>query len=44
MSESQQPLHALPQGHRLQEYELVGVLGVGGFGITYLGYNDNLCA
>ena len=32
MSEEQQPLHALPQGHRLQEYELVRVLGFGGSG------------
>ena len=44
MSESQQPLHALPQGHRLQECELVRVLGVGGFGITYLGVDGILCA
>ena len=39
MSKSQQPLHAL-----LQEYELVGMLGVGGFGIAYLGVDDILCA
>ena len=42
MSEAQQPLHALPQGHRLQEYELVRVLGFGGFGMTYLGFDHNL--
>ena len=42
MSEAQQPLNALPQGHRLQEYELVRVLGVGGFGMTYLGFDHNL--
>ena len=42
MSESQQPLNALPQGHRLQEYELVRVLGMGGFGMTYLGFDHNL--
>ena len=36
------PLNALPQGHRLQEYELVRVLGVGGFGMTYLGFDHNL--
>ena len=36
MSEAQQPFNALPLGHRLQEYELVRVLGVGGFDITYL--------
>jgi len=42
MSDAQQPLNALPQGHRLQEYELVRVLGVGGFGMTYLGFDHNL--
>ncbi len=42
MSESQHPLNALPQGYRLQEYELVEVLGTGGFGITYLGFDHNL--
>ena len=42
MSEEQQPLHALPQGHRLQEYELMRVLGFGGFGMTYLGFDHNL--
>ena len=42
MNESQQPLNALPQGHRLQEYELVRVLGFGGFGMTYLGFDHNL--
>ena len=42
MSAEQQPLNALPQGHRLQEYELVRVLGFGGFGMTYLGFDHNL--
>ena len=42
MSESPQPLNALPQGYRLQEYELVRVLGFGGFGMTYLGFDHNL--
>ena len=42
MNEAQQPLNALPQGHRLQEYELVRVLGFGGFGMTYLGFDHNL--
>ena len=42
MSEAQQPLNALPPSHRLQEYELVRVLGMGGFGITYLGFDHNL--
>ena len=35
-------LHALPQGYRIQEYELLRVLGSGGFGIAYLGYDHNL--
>ena len=42
MSEAQHPLYALPLGHRLQEYELVRVLGVGGFGMTYLGFDHHL--
>ena len=42
MSEAQHPLHALPRGHRLQEYELVHVLGMGGFGMTYLGFDHHL--
>ncbi len=29
-------LDALPGGYRVQEFELLSVLGVGGFGITYL--------
>ncbi len=32
----------LPLGYRLQKYELVHVLGSGGFGITYLGKDHNL--
>ncbi len=42
MNEAQHPLNALPQGHRLYEYELVRVLGFGGFGMTYLGFDHNL--
>ena len=42
MNEAQHPIHALPQGYRLQEYELVRVLGFGGFGMTYLGFDHNL--
>ena len=42
MTDAQQPLNALPQGHRFQEYELVRVLGFGGFGMTYLGFDHNL--
>ena len=32
----------LPVGYRLHEYVLEGVLGVGGFGITYLARDENL--
>ena len=39
---NEHPLNALPQGYRLQEYEMVRVLGLGGFGVTYLGYDHNL--
>ena len=42
MSEAQHPLNALPRGYRLREYELVRVLGLGGFGMTYLGFDHNL--
>ena len=42
MSDYEHPLHALPQEHRLQEYELVRVLGFGGFGMTYLGFDHHL--
>ena len=41
MSDYEHP-YALPQGDRLQEYELVRVLGADGFDITYLGYDGNL--
>ena len=42
MNDAQQPINALPKGYRLQEYELVRVLGFGGFGMTYLGFDHNL--
>ena len=42
VNHAQQPINALPNGYRLQEYELVRVLGFGGFGMTYLGYDHNL--
>ena len=42
MSNAQQPINALTNGYRLQEYERVRVPGFGGFGMTYLGYDHNL--
>lgn len=36
------PLSALPAATRLEEYEIRAVLGVGGFGITYLGHDTLL--
>ena len=33
---------ALREGLRIDEYEIFRVLGAGGFGITYLGYDHNL--
>ena len=41
---SEHPTHrqALPEGTRLQEFELHRFLGAGGFGIAYLGWNTEL--
>ncbi|MBT3529763.1 MAG: SUMF1/EgtB/PvdO family nonheme iron enzyme [Gammaproteobacteria bacterium] len=38
MSEHQ---NALPSGYQIQEYELLRVLGSGGFAITYLAFDNN---
>ncbi len=35
-------IHALPAGLRLNQYEVIGVLGSGGFGITYLAHDVGL--
>ena len=32
----------LPKGHRIGEYEIVRVLGAGGFGVTYLAFDHQL--
>jgi serine/threonine protein kinase len=37
-----QAANALPAGHTLQEYLIEKVLGVGGFGLTYLALDQNL--
>src|SRR3954467_548730 len=34
--------NALPLGTRLAEFELVGLVGEGGFGIVYLAYDHSL--
>ena len=39
MNEEQQHRLALPQGTRIREFEFRRVLGHGGFGMTYLGWN-----
>jgi serine/threonine protein kinase len=35
-------VHALPEGYQLQEYTITGILGIGGFGITYKAHDNNL--
>jgi hypothetical protein len=35
-------LNALPPGFRFEEHEIIRILGSGGFGITYLGFDHNL--
>ena len=42
MGEEQQHRLALPQGTRIRDFEFHRVLGHGGFGITYLGWNITL--
>lgn len=34
--------NALPRGYRIDEYEVLRVLGAGGFGITYLAFDHHL--
>ena len=41
---NEQPVNALPQGHRIEEYELERVLRTGDFDMTYLASDRNLNA
>ena len=41
---NEQPVNALPQGHRIEEYELERVLRAGDFDMTYLASDRNLNA
>ncbi|MDQ6627569.1 MAG: serine/threonine protein kinase, partial [Pseudomonadota bacterium] len=36
------PGHVLPQGTRLRDYEITGLIGEGGFGIVYLAWDHSL--
>ncbi len=42
MTDNEQHENALSKGYKLNEYEIVRVLGAGGFGITYLAFDDLL--
>ena len=42
MTNGYRNIHALPNGSRLHWYEIDGILGQGGFGITYLAHDVNL--
>ena len=34
--------HTLPEGTRLRDHEITGLIGEGGFGIVYLAYDHSL--
>ena len=42
VSSSSMSVHTLPEGTRLLDYEVTGLIGEGGFGIVYLAYDHSL--
>ena len=42
VSSSSMSVHTLPEGTRLRDFEINGLIGEGGFGIVYLAYDHSL--